>query len=131
MIIELIATDFPDPVVPATKRWGILDKSVITGAPDISFPSPIVRLEEKFSKAEDLRISDSLTICLFSFGISIPITFLPGMTSTTLTLVTDKALARSLDKFVIFPAFTPASGSSSNMVITGPCWTATTLAFTP
>ena len=78
-------------------------------------------LEEKFSKAEDLRISDSLTICLFSFGISIPITFLPGMTSTTLTFVTDKALARSLDKFVIFPAFTPASGSSSNMVITGPC----------
>jgi hypothetical protein len=49
-----------------------------------------------------------------------PITFLPGITSTTLTLVTDKALAKSFDKLVIFPALTPASGSNSKRVITGP-----------
>ena len=119
-IIEFIATDFPDPVVPATNKCGILAKSVITGAPDISFPKPIVSFEENSSNAKDLRISDNLTICLLSFGISMPITFFPGITSTTLTFVTDNALARSFDKFVIFPALTPASGSNSNIVITGP-----------
>ena len=49
-----------------------------------------------------------------------PITFLPGITSTTRTFVTDNALARSFERFVIFPALTPASGSNSNLVITGP-----------
>ena len=115
-----MATDFPEPVVPATNKCGIFAKSAITGEPDISFPKPIVSFEGNFSKSSDFKISDNLTICLFSFGISIPITFFPGITSTTRTLVTDKALARSLDKFVIFPALTPASGSNSNLVITGP-----------
>ena len=114
------ATDLPEPVVPANNKCGILDKSVITGAPEISLPKPSVSFDEKFSKTADLSISDNLTICLFSFGISMPITFLPGITSTTLTVVTDKALAKSFAKLVIFPALTPASGSNSKRVITGP-----------
>ena len=34
--IALIPTDFPDPVVPATKRCGILVKSATTGDPAMS-----------------------------------------------------------------------------------------------
>jgi len=37
-IMEFIATDFPVPVAPATKRCGILPKSRIIVFPEISFP---------------------------------------------------------------------------------------------
>ena len=32
-------TDFPDPVVPATNKCGILVKSTTTGWPEMSFPN--------------------------------------------------------------------------------------------
>jgi hypothetical protein len=41
-------------------------------------------------------ISPSVTISRFSFGISSPMTDLPGITSTTRTLMVDSARARSL-----------------------------------
>ena len=34
----LIKTDFPDPVVPATSKWGVLLKSITSIFPDMSFP---------------------------------------------------------------------------------------------
>ena len=71
-------------------------------------------------------ISPSVTISRFSFAISRPMTFLPGMTSTTRTLSTDSARARSLARLVIWLAFTPGAGRSSKRVTTGPGCTATT-----
>ena len=44
MIIVLIQTDFPDPVVPAINKWGIEVKSPITGTPDMLFPIAIGNL---------------------------------------------------------------------------------------
>ena len=41
-IITLIATDFPDPVVPATSRCGIFPRLATTGCPPMSFPSTSV-----------------------------------------------------------------------------------------
>jgi hypothetical protein len=38
-IMVLIATDFPDPVVPATSKCGIFAKSATTGKPAISLPN--------------------------------------------------------------------------------------------
>ena len=35
----LIATDLPEPVVPATSRWGMRARSTITGSPPIVLPS--------------------------------------------------------------------------------------------
>ena len=35
----LMATDLPDPVVPAINRWGMRPRSVMTGAPLMSLPS--------------------------------------------------------------------------------------------
>ena len=46
-------------------------------------------------------ISPSVTISRFSLGISRPIVDLPGMTSTTRTLIADSARARSLARFEI------------------------------
>src|SRR6266404_4222601 len=41
-IIALRATDFPEPVVPATSRCGILARSTTTGLPAMSLPSASV-----------------------------------------------------------------------------------------
>jgi hypothetical protein len=39
-IIALIETDLPVPVAPATKRCGILARSVANGVPPMSLPRP-------------------------------------------------------------------------------------------
>ena len=36
-----IKTDFPEPVVPATRRWGVLLKSITSMLPEISLPIQI------------------------------------------------------------------------------------------
>ena len=41
--MALMATDLPDPVVPATRRWGILARSATTGWPEMSLPRARVR----------------------------------------------------------------------------------------
>ena len=58
-------------------------------------------------------------------------TDLPGITSTTRTLIVDRERARSLARFVIRLALSPGAGSSSKRVITGPGCTATTSTSTP
>ena len=58
-------------------------------------------------------------------------TDLPGMTSTTRTLMVDRARAMSRDKPVILLALVPGAGIISNRVTTGPGWTATTWTLTP
>ncbi len=50
------------------------------------------------------------------------------MTSTTRTLIAERALAKSFDKLVILETLTPGAKSSSNRVITGPGHTLTTSA---
>ena len=39
MIMELIITDLPEPVVPATSMWGIFARSATTGLPPESLPT--------------------------------------------------------------------------------------------
>ena len=76
-------------------------------------------------------ISPSVTTSRFSFGISRPITDLPGMTSTTRTLIADSARARSLARLEIWLTLTPGAGRISKRVTTGPGCTATTSPSTP
>ena len=76
-------------------------------------------------------ISPSVTISRFSFGISRPMTDLPGITSTTRTLMVESARARSLESAVIWLALTPGAGRISKRVTTGPGCTATTSTSTP
>ncbi|MNV91210.1 hypothetical protein D3C71_1856790 [compost metagenome] len=54
--------------------------------------------------------SEKRTICRSSLGISIPTVVLPGITSTTRTLVTARERARSLARLEIRLTFTPAAG---------------------
>ena len=70
--IAFTPTDLPDPVVPATKRCGILAKSTTTGLPEISCPKASVKLDGDFLKACEDKISVRRTIFLLVFGISIP-----------------------------------------------------------
>ena len=76
-------------------------------------------------------ISPSVTISRFSFGISRPMTDLPGMTSTTRTLMADSERARSFARPEIWLTFTPGAGRISKRVTTGPGCTATTSTSTP
>ncbi len=64
-------------------------------------------------------------------GISSPTVDLPGMTSTTRTLIADSERARSFARLLIWLTLTPAAGSSSKRVTTGPGWTETTSTSTP
>ena len=43
MSIALIATDFPEPVVPATSKWGIEERSATIAEPLMSFPRAMVK----------------------------------------------------------------------------------------
>ncbi len=99
--------------------------------PAISCPSARVKLEVEVLKAFDERISVSLTIFLLVFGISIPTTDLPSITSTTRTELTDNDLAISWAMFVILLAFVPGAGCISKRVTTGPGRTVSTVASIP
>ncbi|MNG34630.1 hypothetical protein D3C84_1211650 [compost metagenome] len=49
-----------------------------------------------------------------------PTKVLPGITSTTRTLLAERERARSRDRLVILLAFMPGARSSSKRVMTGP-----------
>ncbi len=119
-IITLTPTDLPEPVVPATNKWGILAKSTTTGLPEISEPNTIVSGDLFAWNVSQLMTSLKRTISRFLFGSSKPITDLPGITSTTRTEMADIARAKSFESPVILLTFTPGAKSNSKRVITGP-----------
>ena len=103
----LMATDFPEPVVPATRACGILARSATIGVPELSFPIASVSNDFDLTKGADDINSRRQTISRSRLGISRPITDLPGITSTMRTLVTDSALARSFAKVLMHGSETP------------------------
>ena len=75
-------------------------------------------------------ISLKKTFSLDKFGNSIPIVLLPGMVA----IRADSELvflAISSERFIIFETFTPAAGSNSFKVTTGPLLTFLILPLTP
>ncbi|MNN31130.1 hypothetical protein D3C81_1448050 [compost metagenome] len=97
-------------MVPATSRCGILARSVITGLPPMSCPRAMVTGDLASSYCGDDSTSEKRTICRSSLGISIPTVVLPGITSTTRTLVTARERARSFARLAIRLTLTPAAG---------------------
>src|SRR3989338_10326285 len=78
VIIEWILTDFPEPVVPATKICGIFARLPKTALPEILRPRAVVRgLEEFWNLSSERRVARP-TIDFDLFGISIPTRDLPG-----------------------------------------------------
>src|ERR1700688_3574313 len=118
--MALIPTDLPDPVVPAINKCGMRARSATMGTPPMSFPKASASGELTSSYGLDLMISPSVTISRFSLGISKPTTDLPGMISTTRTLIADSARARSFDRLLIWLTLTPGAGRNSKRGITGP-----------
>ena len=83
------------------------------------FPSAIGKIKSLLLNLGLLIISLSETLSLSKFGNSIPTELDPGMTE----ILADSELvflAISSDKFIIFETFTPAAGSNSFKVTTGP-----------
>ncbi len=130
-ITALRKTLFPEPVVPATRRCGILTRSDITGTPTISSPRAIGSWYFDSRNSSLSRTSFKCTGSLSLFGISMPITAFPGTGAIILTRGDLRANARSSERLTILFIFTPGASSSSYMVITGPGLTSTTFPSTP
>ena len=121
-ITEFIKTDFPDPVVPATKICGILDKSATTALPETSSPRGTASFDFAFCSGADSSMVFKETISRDLFGISIPTRFLPGIGASILIcpVGASVASARSFARAVIFESFVPRAISRAYWVTDGP-----------
>ena len=118
-IMQLRPTDLPEPVVPATSRWGIGARSAITGSPAIFLPR-ISGSDMFWSSNAWLPISsDRLTVSRFGLGSSMPMTLRPGIVATRAESA-DMLRAMSSASAITRLALMPLAGSSSYMVTTGP-----------
>lgn len=109
---SLTQTDLPDPVAPATSKCGMLSSDLITIDPSIAFPRE--RLVSFFfilsAKSAELKISPSLTIVGFGFGICIPTASVPGIGAIILIDFTLRDEAISFLSHSIVDILMPASG---------------------
>ena len=122
----LINTDLPDPVVPATKRCGVLLKSITSMLPDISLPIQIGIFNDVFLKLSSLNSSLIVTVSRWLFGTSTPKNCVPYICAI-LTAPTPILLDISSAKLIMVLILIPAAGSISNKVTTGPSFTFMTL----
>ncbi len=119
MISEFSITDLPEPVEPATSRWGIVSSVATLMRPLMSLPSATVSGDAEPVNSSDSSIWRRLITSRFRFGTSMPTVDLPGMRS----IMIDSALRprhRSSVSVVMREYFTPASGLNSKVVTTGP-----------
>src|SRR4051812_29711927 len=84
LIMRLVTKDItktllPDPVVPATKRWGSFLRSTILGSPVTLFPKAIGSLISGDQKSGDSKRSFIKMGWRVLFDVSIPTTSRPGM----------------------------------------------------
>jgi len=86
LIIRLLMhTLFPEPVAPATRRWGILAISATTFCPDISFPKAKASFELYSLNSLESKTSFKNTGTTSLFGTSIPTAAFPGIGASILT----------------------------------------------
>ena len=69
---DVMHTDFPDPVVPAINRCGMLTKSAAMAEPATSRPNAIARGDRIFENASVSRIGRRRTIDACLLGTSMP-----------------------------------------------------------
>ena len=94
MMIELIQTLLPDPVVPAMSMWGILTRSSTIGSPLASLPRNIGRIMP--SAAPELMSSRKRTFSRLGFGTSMPMVVLPAIVGTMRMFGAPRLRAKSL-----------------------------------
>jgi len=101
--------DFPEPVLPATNKCGILAKSTKTASPATSRP------KGKTSKSLSKKRSDSTkfrkrTINFCLLGTSIPTSDWPGIGASIRIGWAAKAKERSFCRATILANLTPSAG---------------------
>ena len=119
VIITLIPTDLPEPVVPAINKWGIFSRFANTALPLMSLPSANIKFFSFVTNFSFLKSSLKYTGFLTDFGIYIQITFLTGIIAT-LADIALIFLAISSDNEIIFEALIPGAGCNSYIVTMGP-----------
>jgi len=108
----LMATDLPEPVVPATSRWGILARSAMTGSPPIVLPSAIGSFSLAVMKSWLASISRKSTFSRLAFGSSMPMALRPA-TRATRAEIADMERAISSARPITRLERVPGAGSSS------------------
>ena len=76
---ELRKLDLPEPVWPATRRWGILARLTITVRPLMSRPRVASSGWVALAASSDTSRSPTVIIWRRTFGTSTPMACLPGM----------------------------------------------------
>ena len=130
---EFIQTDFPEPVWPAIRTWGILPISVTIALPETSSPKETASLDLCSCMTFDSIIFFNPTISGLIFGNSIPTRALPGIGASILMVPVGaaRARARSRSRAVILESLVPRATSKAYWVTAGPKLTSTTLAVMP
>ena len=118
-MIPLTATDFPDPVEPATNKWGIRVKSNERTVPLTALPSGISN-NLAGSVMDCSHNSRKGTIATSVLGTSIPTKDFPGIGASIRTSLAAKARARSSAKLEMRLTRTPTAGFNSYRVTEGP-----------
>ncbi len=107
-----MATDLPEPVVPATSRCGMRARSTMTLSPPMVLPSAIASRCFESSKSSEAISSRRNTVSRRSFGSSMPMTLRPCTTATRAETA-DMERAMSSARPITRLDFTPGAGSSS------------------
>src|SRR3989344_8011642 len=126
-------TDFPLPVAPAIKTWGILEIEAATGWPETSSPNGTSNGSLLEAKTGEESMVFSVTISGRLLGISIPTRLRPGIGASILTWPVEaaKARAKSLERAVIRDSLVPRVMSIAYWVTAGPKLTSATRALIP
>ncbi len=108
----LIATDLPEPVVPATSRCGMRARSAMIGSPPMFLPRHKASLCLLSAKSVEARSSRRYTVSRLAFGSSMPMAFRPGTTATRAeTADIDRAMSSA--SAITRLDLVPGAGSSS------------------
>ena len=78
MMIVLMQTDLPLPVVPAIRQCGMAARSVISGSPLASFPNSRGMVIFCIASGASCISSLNRTFSFCAFGTSMPTVFFPG-----------------------------------------------------
>ena len=108
----LIATDLPEPVVPATSRCGMRARSAITGSPPMVLPRHSASFCFEVSKSWLASSSRRNTVSRLWLGSSMPMALRPWTTATRAeTALIERAMSSASE--ITRDDFVPGAGSSS------------------
>ena len=128
--MPLTATDFPEPVEPATSKCGILVRSKERTEPLTALPRGISR--SLFGSVLDCsQSSRNGTVATSELGTSIPTRDFPGIGASIRTSLAAKARAKSSARLEIRLTRTPTAGLTSYLVTEGPISARSTVTLIP